>query len=98
AVRGRVEAPLGIHVHNDAGCAVANSLIAVDAGVLQVQGTINGYGERTGNADLIPIAADLVLKMGATSALPDGAVGHLTELARYVADIANLAPDARPRD
>ncbi len=86
---------LGIHVHNDAGCAVANTLIAVDAGVVQVQGTINGYGERTGNADLIPITADLMLKMGATDALPDGAVEHLTELAHYVADIANLAPDAR---
>jgi 2-isopropylmalate synthase len=46
-------------VHNDAGCAVANSLVAVDAGVHQVQGTINGYGERTGNADLIPLTADL---------------------------------------
>ena len=86
---------LGIHVHNDAGCAVANTLIAVDAGVFQVQGTINGYGERTGNADLVPITADLMLKMGASDALPEGAVGHLTELAHYVADIANLAPDPR---
>ena len=57
--------PLGIHVHNDAGCAVANSLIAVEPARLQVQGVVNGYGERTGNADLIPIAANLVLKMGA---------------------------------
>jgi 2-isopropylmalate synthase len=94
-VAGEASAKLGIHVHNDAGCAVANSLVAVDAGVFQVQGTINGYGERTGNADLIPITADLVLKMGATDAVPDGAVEHLTELARYVADIANLAPDSR---
>jgi 2-isopropylmalate synthase len=86
--------PMGIHVHNDAGCAVANSLVAFDAGVLQVQGTINGYGERTGNADLIPIAADLVLKMGAREALPDGSVAHLTELAHYVAEVANLAPDS----
>src|SRR5512132_4276783 len=76
--------PLGIHVHNDAGCAVASWLVAVDAGVLQVQGTVNGYGERTGNADIVPIAADLVLKMGAPDALPAGAVGHLTELAHYV--------------
>src|SRR4030095_14453342 len=53
----QVDSKLGIHVHNDAGCAVANTLIAVDAGVYQVQGTINGYGERTGNADLIPISA-----------------------------------------
>ncbi len=94
AVATRTSVPLGIHVHNDAGCAVANSLIAVDAGVLQVQGTINGYGERTGNADLIPIAADLILKMGATEALPTDAVEHLTELAHYVAEVANVAPDS----
>jgi 2-isopropylmalate synthase len=73
---------------------VANSLIAVDAGVYQVQGTVNGYGERTGNADLIPITADLVLKMGVRDALPEGSVEHLTELAHYVAEVANLAPDA----
>ena len=94
-VKAQASVPLGIHVHNDAGCAVANSLVAVDAGVHQVQGTINGYGERTGNADLIPLSADLVLKMGATDALPDGAVEHLTELAHYVAEIANIAPDSR---
>ena len=95
AVKAQASVPLGIHVHNDAGCAVANSLIAIDAGVLQVQGTVNGYGERTGNADLIPITADLVLKMGATDALPEGAVAHLTELAHYVAEIANLPHEAR---
>ena len=95
AVREQAAVPLGIHVHNDAGCAVANSLIAVDAGVTQVQGTVNGYGERTGNADLIPITADLVLKMGAADALPEGAVGHLTELAHFVAEIANLPHEAR---
>ncbi len=94
-VKAQAGVPLGIHVHNDAGCAVANSLVAVDAGVHQVQGTINGYGERTGNADLIPLAADLVLKMGASDALPEGAVAHLTELAHYVAEIANLSPDSR---
>jgi 2-isopropylmalate synthase len=94
-VAAQVSVPLGIHVHNDAGCAVANSLLAVDAGVTQVQGTVNGYGERTGNADLIPITADLVLKMGAEDALPDGAVGHLTELAHFVAEIANLPHEAR---
>jgi 2-isopropylmalate synthase len=94
-VKARTDVPLGIHVHNDAGCAVANSLVAVDAGVHQVQGTINGYGERTGNADLIPLTADLVLKMGMSQALPDGAVEHLTELAHFVAEIANVAPDSR---
>ena len=93
-VRSRVAAPLGIHVHNDAGCAVANSLIAVEHGAFQVQGVVNGYGERTGNADLIPIAANLVLKMGA-DCLPAGAVEHLTEVAHYVAEVANVAPDSR---
>jgi 2-isopropylmalate synthase len=93
-VLGRVETSLGIHVHNDAGCAVANSLIAVEHGVYQVQAVVNGYGERTGNADLIPIAANLVLKMEA-DCLPKGAVQKLTETAHYVAEVANLAPDAR---
>ena len=93
-VRGRVETPLGIHVHNDAGCAVANSLIAVEHGALQVQGVVNGYGERTGNADLIPIAANLTLKMG-VPVLPEGAIERLTEVAHYVAEVANVAPDAR---
>ncbi len=92
-VRGRVEAPLGVHVHNDAGCAVANSLIAVEHCVYQVQGTINGYGERTGNADLIPVAANLTLKMG-VECLPEGSVERLTEVAHYVAEVANLPPDS----
>jgi 2-isopropylmalate synthase len=89
-----VGTPLGIHVHNDAGCAVANSLIAVEHGAYQVQGVVNGYGERTGNADLIPIAANLVLKMGA-ECLPEGSLERLTEVAHYVAEVANVAPDAR---
>jgi 2-isopropylmalate synthase len=93
-VRGRVRAPLGIHVHNDAGCAVANSLVAVEHGVHQVQAVVNGYGERTGNADLIPIAANLALKMGA-EVLPGGAIERLTEVAHYVAEVANVAPDSR---
>ncbi|HEX6230663.1 MAG TPA: citramalate synthase [Actinomycetota bacterium] len=93
-VAGRVGVPLGIHVHNDAGCAVANSLMAVRHGVHQVQAVVNGYGERTGNADLIPIAANLVLKMGARC-LPEGAVERLTEVAHYVAEVANVAPDSR---
>ena len=81
-------------MHNDAGCAVANSLIAVEHGAFQVQGVVNGYGERTGNADLIPIAANLVLKMGA-ECLPDGSLERLTEVAHYVAEVANVAPDSR---
>ena len=91
-VRATAEVPLGIHVHNDAGCAVANSLIAVEAGALQVQCTVNGYGERAGNADLVPIVADLALKMGA-EVLPDGSLERLTDLAHYVAEVANIVPD-----
>src|SRR5947208_8195429 len=64
AVKAQVKAPLGIHVHNDAECAVANSLAAVGEGVRQVQGTMNGYGERCGNANLVSIIPNLVLKMG----------------------------------
>jgi 2-isopropylmalate synthase len=94
AVRVAFETPIGIHVHNDAGCAVANSLVAVANGAYQVQAVVNGYGERTGNADLVPIAANLVLKMGARC-LPDGAVERLTEVAHYVAEVANVTPDAR---
>ena len=92
-VAERTDVPLGVHVHNDAGCAVANSLVAVEAGVFQVQGTINGYGERTGNADLVPIAANLALKVGADP-LPAPSVERLTELAHYVADLANVTPDS----
>ncbi len=94
-VKAGVHAELGIHVHNDAGCAVANSLIAVEHGAYQVQGVVNGYGERTGNADLIPIAANLILKMGVTDALPEGSLARLTEVAHYVAEVANVAPDSR---
>jgi 2-isopropylmalate synthase len=94
AVAPQVSTPLGIHVHNDTGCAVANSLVAVEHGAFQVQAVVNGYGERTGNADLIPIAANLVLKMGA-ECLPEGSVERLTEVSHYVAEVANVAPDSR---
>ncbi len=63
---------LGIHVHDDSGCAVANTLVAVEAGATQVQGTVNGIGERTGNANLITIVADLQLKMGIEVLPPEG--------------------------
>ncbi len=90
---GRLAAvPLGVHVHDDTGCAVAASVEAVRAGALQVQGTINGYGERCGNADLIPIAANLSLKLG-YEVLPGDGVARLTELAHRVAEIANIPPD-----
>ncbi|MBC8100042.1 MAG: citramalate synthase [Armatimonadetes bacterium] len=82
----------GIHTHNDGELAVANTLAAVQAGCVQVQGTINGYGERCGNANLCSIIPDLELKMG-YQCVPPGALRHLTHLARTVAEIANLAPD-----
>jgi len=85
-------APLGIHAHNDGECAVANSLVAVSEGCVQVQGTINGYGERCGNANLVSIIADLELKMG-YECLPKGNIKHLTEVSHFVAEITNLSPD-----
>jgi 2-isopropylmalate synthase len=84
--------PLGIHTHNDGECAVANSLTAVGAGCIHVQGTINGYGERCGNANLISVMANLELKMEMKS-LPDGQLNNLTELSHFVAEVANLSPD-----
>jgi 2-isopropylmalate synthase len=83
---------IGIHTHNDGELAVANSLAAVASGASQVQGTINGYGERCGNANLCSIIPDLELKMG-VRCVPDGGLRHLTHLSRTVAEIANLAPD-----
>jgi 2-isopropylmalate synthase len=80
--------PLGIHVHNDNGMAEANSLAAVRAGVTHVQGTVNGYGERCGNADLCTVIPNLELKMG-IKALPAGRLARLTRVARTVASIAN---------
>ncbi|MCU0520563.1 MAG: citramalate synthase [Anaerolineae bacterium] len=83
---------LGIHAHNDGGVAVANTLAAVRAGATHVQGTMNGYGERCGNADLCTIVPSLELKMG-LSALPEGQLKHLTHTARAVTSIANQPPD-----
>ncbi len=88
-VQEQVQAPLGIHAHNDAGCAVGNSLLAVQQGCRQVQGTINGYGERCGNADLCSIIPNLELKMG-WQALPPGHLKYLTEVSHYVGEIANM--------
>lgn len=89
AVRKELRIPVGIHCHNDGELAVANSLAAVDQGAVQVQGTINGIGERCGNADLISVMANLALKKG-YQLLDDNGVRHLTELSRYVYEIANL--------
>jgi len=87
---GRV--PVGIHAHDDSGCGVANTLAAVRAGARQVQGTINGYGERCGNANLCVVIPNLELKLN-LRALPAGALGHLHEVARFVAEVTNLAPN-----
>ena len=81
---------LGIHCHNDCDLAVANSLAGIDAGAVQVQGTLNGFGERCGNADLISILANLVLKKTGFQVLGGRGVERLTELSRYVYEIANL--------
>jgi 2-isopropylmalate synthase len=83
---------LGIHCHDDSGCAVANTLTAVEAGATQVQGTINGIGERTGNANLITIIADLQLKMGC-QLLPAQRLERLTETAHFVDELLNRSPD-----
>ncbi len=81
--------PVGIHTHNDGDLATANSLAAVAAGAVQVQGTINGIGERCGNADLVCVAANLALKQG-HELLTGKGVRHLTELSRYVYELANM--------
>ena len=91
-VGAHIDHPLGIHTHNDAECAVANSLAAVQAGAVQVQGTINGYGERCGNANLSTIIPNLELKLGCR-ALPAGNIEKLTEVAHFVSEIANLQHD-----
>jgi 2-isopropylmalate synthase len=84
--------PVGIHAHNDAELAVANTLAAVEAGATQVQGTINGYGERCGNANLISIIADLKLKLG-IDCVSDEQLLHLTEVSHYVSEVANMTPN-----
>ncbi len=83
---------LGIHTHDDTGCAVANTLVAVQAGATQVQGTINGIGERTGNANLVTIIADLQLKMG-REILPPERLARLTETAHFLDELLNRAPN-----
>ena len=93
AVRGAVTTRLGIHSHNDADLAVANALAAVEAGCTQVQGTMNGWGERCGNANLISIIPSLQLKM-ARRCVSDENLARLTELSRTVSEIANIRPRA----
>jgi 2-isopropylmalate synthase len=91
-VRGEfLDVILGIHAHNDTECAVANSLTAVNEGVTHVQGTINGYGERCGNANLCSLVPDLEIKMG-KRCLPEGKLSLISEVSNFVAEVANLAP------
>ncbi|HSD21799.1 MAG TPA: citramalate synthase [Anaeromyxobacter sp.] len=91
-VRAKVKTPLGVHAHDDSGTAVANSLAAVHEGAIQVQGTINGYGERCGNANLCSVMPALELKLG-LRCLPEGHLRSLAELSHFVAEVANIAPD-----
>ena len=84
--------PIGIHTHDDSGCAVANTLTAVESGATQVQGTINGIGERTGNANLVTVIADLQLKMGCPVLAPDR-LARLTETAHLLDELLNRSPD-----
>ena len=85
---------VGIHCHNDTGCAVANTLAAVEAGATHVQGTLNGYGERTGNADLVSVVANLELKLD-KRVLPSGLLQEATRIAHAVAEVTNVPPASR---
>jgi 2-isopropylmalate synthase len=91
-VRANTDAQLGIHCHNDTGCAVANSLVAVQAGVTQVQGCINGYGERSGNTDLSAAIPNLSLKLHIRTIPPDR-LERLTPVSHHIAELVNIAPN-----
>lgn len=90
-VKQEIGVPLGIHCHNDGELAVANTIAAVMAGVEHVQGTINGYGERCGNANLCSVIPNLTLKLGLRT-IPEGNLSRLTELSRFVSEVANMHP------
>ncbi len=92
--RGKLTVPIGIHTHNDIGLGVANALAAIESGATQVQGTINGYGERTGNCNLTSVIPTLALKMKKTC-VPPGSIPKLKELAQFVDEIANVRHDPR---
>ncbi len=94
ATQNRFDISLGIHAHNDAGLAVANSILAVQASVLHVQGTFNGYGERCGNANLCSIIPNLKLKLG-INCISDEQLQKLTSVSRFISELANLSHDAR---
>lgn len=88
-VHAKLKCPLGIHTHNDCGMGIANAVAAVEAGAVHVQGTVNGYGERCGNPDLLVILANLQLKLG-LHCLPPQKMKELTDMARYVSEIGNM--------
>ncbi len=90
-VRAKLKHPIGIHTHNDTAMGVANAIVAVEAGAIHVQGTINGIGERCGNCDLIPVIANLELKFG-FFCLPEGKLRELTEISHFVSEICNAVP------
>lgn len=91
-MKAAVQHPFGIHTHNDGECAVINALLAVREGAVQVQGTINGVGERCGNANLCSVIANLELKMG-RPCLPEGGLSKLFELSHFVDEVANVTPN-----
>jgi 2-isopropylmalate synthase len=94
AIRARFDLPIGIHTHNDCELGVANALAAVQHGATQVQGTINGFGERCGNCNLVSVMANLQLKMGIECVPPEN-IRQLTHLSHFVSEVANLIPDDR---
>ncbi|OGS36352.1 MAG: citramalate synthase [Elusimicrobia bacterium RIFOXYB2_FULL_49_7] len=94
AVAAKIQTPLGVHTHNDSGCAVANSLIAASKGTCMIQGVINGFGERCGNANLCTIIPNLKLKMG-RNVLSDANLQKMVELSVFVSEIANVVHDER---
>jgi 2-isopropylmalate synthase len=94
AAAKRLRGKLGIHTHNDIGLAVANALVAIEAGAVQVQGTINGYGERTGNCNMTSLIPSLALKMK-KKCLPEASLAKLKEVSQFVDEIANIRHDPR---
>lgn len=95
-VQEEIRASLGIHTHNDSGLAVANSIVAVETGCVQVQGTLNGYGERCGNADLTTIIPILKIKLN-IDVVPDTSLKRLTELSHFISEVSNMKhPDNHP--
>jgi 2-isopropylmalate synthase len=93
-VKEKFRKGLGVHIHNDSGVAVANSCLSVTAGVMQIQGTINGYGERAGNADLCTIIPNLKIKMG-VDCVTDAQLALLVKTSRFIDELANMKPNPR---